>query len=295
VADLAFLGTPEAAVPTLRALVAAGHQVRLVVTQPDRRRGRGAAVVPSPVKRAATELGLAVTDDLAAVAECGAEAGIVVAYGRIVPGSLLRRVPMLNVHFSLLPRWRGAAPVERAILAGDDRTGVSLMWLDDGLDTGPVVATEAVAISPEETAAELTARLAEVGARLLVDRLADAIAGVGPGVPQSGEATYATKLTPEELCLDWHEPAAAVVRRCRLGRVHTSFRGDRLLVLGAGLDDQGAAEALDPGTLVPVARVVAGDGSVVALRRVQPAGGRPMDAAAWWHGARPQPGERLGQ
>src|SRR3954467_7263990 len=174
-----FLGTPEDAVPPLRALVAAGHDVALVVTQPDRRRGRGTATTPSPVKSAAEALGVPVrtpdrarelVDDLVAVR---ADAGVVVAFGQLLPASVLAttRLGFLNLHFSLLPRWRGAAPVERAILAGDAETGVCLMELEEGLDTGPVYGCRRLAIGEEETADELRARLVDVGTELLVDSL----------------------------------------------------------------------------------------------------------------------------
>src|SRR5205807_7717429 len=137
---LAFLGTPEAAVPPLRALVNAGHDVVLVVTQPDKRRGRGSATMPSPVKAAALELGLPVTERVDDVLDANVELGVVVAFGRLIKPQVLDKVPMINMHFSLLPRWRGAAPVERAILAGDRETGVAIMQLEEGLDTGPVYA-----------------------------------------------------------------------------------------------------------------------------------------------------------
>ena len=137
------------AVPPLRALVDAGHDIALCVTRPDRRRGRGSAVTPSPVKAAALELGLPVSHSMEDVAEAGVELAVVVAYGRIIPASLLARVPMVNLHFSLLPRWRGAAPVERALLAGDEETGVCLMKLEEGLDTGPVYARLVVPIGDE--------------------------------------------------------------------------------------------------------------------------------------------------
>lgn len=300
-AALAFLGTPDAAVPSLRALVDAGHDVRLVVTQPDRRRGRGGALVPSPVKRAATELGLAVTDRLDDVLSCGAALGVVVAYGRIIPQRVLDVVPMVNVHFSLLPRWRGAAPVERAILAGDTVTGVCLMRLEAGLDTGPVLARAEVPIGPDDTAGALTARLADLGARLLADALAAGLDELGPGEPQQGEPTYAAKIDPDELRIDWAQPAEAVVRLTLLGRAFTEFRGQRLRVLQAvtpgddpGRPGAGAAAGVAPGTLVPVAQAVAGDSGHVRLVTVQPEGRRPVDGDAWWNGARPAPGERLG-
>ena len=152
---LAFLGTPEVAVPPLRALVADGHDVRLVVTRADKRRGRGSALVASPVKAAAQDLGLPVTDQVDDVIDAGAELGVVVAFGRLIKPHVLAVLPMVNVHFSLLPRWRGAAPLERAILAGDAETGVCLMELEEGLDTGPVYACTRMAVGPEETAAEL--------------------------------------------------------------------------------------------------------------------------------------------
>ena len=143
-ARLAYLGTPEMAVPPLRALAGAGHDIALCVTRPDRRRGRGSLTTPSPVKEAATELGIPVSHDMDDVAGARVELAVVVAFGRIIPARLLAEVPMVNLHFSLLPRWRGAAPVERAILAGDRETGVCLMKVEEGLDTGPVYATRRV-------------------------------------------------------------------------------------------------------------------------------------------------------
>lgn len=292
-ADLVYLGTPEAAVAPLRALVEAGHRVRLVVSRPDRRRGRGASLVPSPVKQAALELGLPVTDRLEEVLSAGAELGVVVAYGAIVPSSLLDKVPMVNLHFSLLPRWRGAAPVERAILAGDTETGVCVMRLDAGLDTGPVLARRSTPIYPDEHAEALRSRLALMGADLLVDLLGGGLASLGPGEAQRGVPTYAAKIDADELRIDWEQPAEQIVRLVRLDRAHTSFRGRRLRVLDAVVDVSAAGSAL-PGTLLPGGLVAAGAGTAVVLRRVQPDGRRPMDGAAWWIGARPEPGERLG-
>src|SRR5205807_819023 len=201
---LAFLGTQQLAVPPLRALVADGHDVRLVVTRADKRRGRGSALVPSPVKAAATELGLPVTDQIDDVIDAGAELGVVVAFGRIIKPHVLAVLPMINIHFSLLPRWRGAAPVERAILAGDDITGVCIMDVEEGLDTGGVYARAEVPIDPEETADELRSRLVAVGTTLLIDTLR---AGLGEPEPQVGEPTYADKIDPAELALAWSQPA----------------------------------------------------------------------------------------
>jgi len=302
VARLAFLGSPTAAAVCLDALVRAGHDVVLVVSRADTRRGRGADRSPSPVKRLALHLGVAVTDHLADVTESGAELGVVVAYGRIVPAPVLAVLPMVNVHFSLLPRWRGAAPVERALLAGDEDTGVCLMRLEQGLDTGPVLASQRVPIEPHEHAAALTNRLAVVGARLLVDALVDGVDALAPGDPQQGEPTYAAKIDPDELRLDWSRPAAELERLTRLDRAWTTFRGGRLRVLdararprlageGPGEAAAGSAPAV-PGTMVGTA-VVTGAG-VLELLDVQPAGKRPMPATAWLQGARPRPGERLG-
>jgi len=290
VARLAFLGSPPAAVVALEALVGAGHDVALVVSRRDTRRGRGPVPGPSPVKRAALDLGLAVTDRLDEVAAVGAELGVVVAYGRIVPGPVLEALPMVNVHFSLLPRWRGAAPVERAILAGDAETGVCLMRLEAGLDTGPVLGVERVAIEPGEHARTLTARLARTGAALLTAALAGGVDGLGPGEPQRGEPTYAAKIGPDELRLDWARPAAELERVVRLDRAWTTVHGERLRVLAARARPDAGDGA--PGTLLGTA-VVTGAG-LLELLEVQPAGRRPTPAPAWRRGLRLEAGELLG-
>jgi methionyl-tRNA formyltransferase len=285
---LVYLGSPDAAVPPLRALVDAGFDIRLVVSQPDRKRGRGGALLPSPVKAAALELGLPVSDRVDDVLEVGAELGVVVAFGKLVKPHVLEQLPMVNLHFSLLPRWRGAAPVERALLAGDTETGVGVMQLEAGLDTGGLHAEERVPIGPEETADELRARLVAVGTELLVRTLT---AGLGEPVPQVGEPTYAAKLDPAELEIDWTRPATEVHRLVRLGRAWTTFRGKRLKVLAA--------------RLAPAAGAVPGPGAVdgllvgtaegaLELVTVQPEGKGPQAASDWRNGSRPQPGERLG-
>src|SRR5947209_3208109 len=225
---LAFLGTPEVAVPPLRALVADGHDVRLVVTRADKRRGRGGALMPSPVKAAAQELGLPLTDQVDDVIDAGAELGVVVAFGRLIKPHVLERVPMVNVHFSLLPRWRGAAPLERAILAGDTETGVCLMELEEGLDTGPVYACERVEIGDDETADELRERLVTAGIPLLIDGLGN---GLGEAHLQTGEPTYASKIEADEWQIQWTQPGVDVLRLIRLGRAWTTFRDKRLRIL----------------------------------------------------------------
>lgn len=287
---LAFLGTPAAASTVLEQLVAAGHDVAVVVTRPDKRRGRGSERSPSPVKASALELGLAVTSRPDDVLDAQVDLGVVVAYGRLLKPPLLGAVPLVNLHFSLLPRWRGAAPVERAILAGDTETGVCLMELDEGLDTGGVYAAASLPIGPDDTAEHLREELSRRGGRLLVERLAGGADGLGEPRPQTGTPTYAAKIDPSELRLDWQRPALELHRVVRVGRAWTIWRGRRLLVL------EGRPEApsgrLQPGQLDGEA-IGTGSG-VLRLVRVQPEGRRAVAAVDWVRGARPQPGERLG-
>jgi methionyl-tRNA formyltransferase len=200
---------------------------------------------------------------------------------------VLNALPLVNVHFSLLPRWRGAAPVERAILAGDTVTGVCLMGIDEGLDTGPVYRCEEVAIGAEETAAELRERLALLGAAMLLEALRD---GLGTARPQEGEATYATKLEPGELHLDWSRPAVELQRLVRIGRAWTTWRGKRLLIVSARLMP---GEAGGPPGSVDGDVVATGDGRL-QLVTVQPEGRSSVAAPDWLRGARPRPGELLG-
>jgi methionyl-tRNA formyltransferase len=277
---------------SLRAIVDAGHDVAIVVTRPDKRRGRHEPPRPSPVKAAALELGLPVSHRAEDVLGTDAELGVVVAFGRIIKAEVLDHLPLVNAHFSLLPRWRGAAPVERAILAGDTITGVCLMAIDEGLDTGPVYRCEEVPIGPEETAPELRERLAVLAARMLVDALAR---GLGPARPQEGPGTYAEKIEPVDLFLDWRRPAAELHRVVRLGRAWTTWRDRRLLVLAAQVtvtQDTGAPTGGPAGRLVGDV-VITGDGGL-RLVTVQPEGRAPMAAADWLRGARPGTAERLG-
>jgi len=299
VARLAYLGSPDAAVAPLRALAAAGHEIALVVSRADARRGRGAQHTPSPVKQAALDLGLPVSDALDDVLDAGADVAVVVAYGRIVPQRVLDVVPMINVHFSLLPRWRGEAPVERAILAGDEITGVCIMRLEAGLDTGPVLATARLPIDADEHASTLVDRLSRAGAALLVDLLAGGVDTLGPGRPQKGEPTYAAKLDPDDLRLDWAGPVEEVHRVVRLDRAWTTFRGERLRVLEGRRrpDGPGADPRPAPGTVerdADAETVQCGSGRL-ELVEVQPAGRRPMAASDWRRGAHLRPGERLGE
>ena len=272
---LVYLGTPDMAVPPLRALVDAGHEVMLVVTRADKRRGRGGATTASPVKAAALELGLTVThqvDDVLGAAEQGAELGVVVAFGQIIKPHVLAALPMINLHFSLLPRWRGAAPVERAMLAGDDLTEVCVMRVEEGLDTGGVYAVRRVPISDTVTAAELRAELVTAGTEALVETLSAPVAEwIGEAYPQEGEATYAQKFTPGEFEIDWAAPVVDIHRLIRVGGAWTTFRSKRLKIHAADLVD---------GRIVPTL--------------VQPEGKPTMTFEAWRNGSRPGPTELFG-
>jgi len=290
-ARLAYLGTPAMAVPPLQALAKAGHDVVLCVTRPDKRRGRGGRTTPSPVKEAAIALGIPVSHDLDDLSGSAADLAVVVAYGRIIPAALLDELPMVNLHFSLLPRWRGAAPVERAILAGDRETGVCLMKVEEGLDSGPVYAVRTVPVDDEVTLDELRTRLVDVASVLTVETLANGLRGLPEPTPQRGKPTIATKITKEDLHLDWEAPAAQLKRVVRLGRAWTTFRGKRVTVLDATVDEVPSRGA-QPGELDGTA-VTTGDGTLL-LKRVQPESRSPMSALEWLRGVRPAAGERLG-
>ena len=295
---IVYFGTPQVAVAPLLALHDAGFEITLVVTGPDRRRSRRGSPEPSPVGRAAAGLGIPVTHrpaDAAAMARAPgpadrggtgagavpatgrADGAVVVAYGRLIDAGLLDVLPALNVHFSLLPRWRGAAPMERAILAGDEVTGVSIMALEETLDTGPIHARVETPIGPDETLAGLRERLVALACPLLVEVLR---AGPGEPVPQEGEVTWAAKITEVDLRLDWDRPAVELHRRVRLGRAWTTLGGERLRILRAGVvpDHAGLPGALDG--------LVVGTGAGgLRLEIVQAAGRRPTPAADWLRGA----------
>ncbi len=295
---IVYFGTPDVAVPPLEALVDAGFEIPLVVSGPDKRRGRGSTLHPSPVKAVALELGLTVSDRIDDCLEVDADLGVVVAYGHLIKPHVLAELPMVNLHFSLLPRWRGAAPVERALLEGDAQTGVCLMQLEETLDTGGVYRRITVPISDTATLASLRAELVDRGSELLVSALHDGLEGLGEPEPQVGEPVYAKKIQPGELRLDLNRPASVLDRTIRLGRAWCEFRGARFRIweapvspvrsfdLGPGqlhLDTTGEARAVLVGT---------GDG-VLRLVTVQPEGKPRMTAEAWWNGPQPE-GERLG-
>ncbi len=270
---LAYFGTPAMAVPPLKALVDAGHEIAMVITRPDKRRGRGGELGPSAVKHAAVELGLPVSHAVDDVLGQGIELGVVVAFGQLIRPNVLHEVPMVNLHFSLLPRWRGAAPVERALLAGDAETGVCVMKLEEGLDTGPVYDTVRVAIAAAVTADDLRAELVRAGTDQLVRVLAEPLADPKP---QEGEPVYAAKIRPAELRIDWSQSVDLIDRLVRLGGAWTTFRGRRMKVIEAVAD--GASSGAAPG---------------LRLVRVQPEGKPVLSYADWVRGARPGPDERF--
>jgi methionyl-tRNA formyltransferase len=280
---LVYFGTPAMAVPPLEALVAAGFDVACVVTRIDKRRGRGSELMPSPVKAAAMLLGIPVEHSVDEALTIGADLGVVVAFGQLVKPHALEILPMVNLHFSLLPRWRGAAPVERAMLEGDAVTGVCLMQLEAGLDTGPIHGVVEVPIDATATGDSLRAELVAVGTRLLVDRLRT---GLGTPVPQVGDPTYAAKISPDDLRLDWGVPAALRDRQVRLGGAWTTFRHKRLKIHAVELLDAGAVG----GEFVDAATGVVGG---VRLVTVQPEGKAPMAYRDFANGARPTEGERF--
>ena len=306
-----FAGTPQVAVPSLRALLASRHDVVGVLTRPDARVGRGRRSAESPVKQVAREAGVPVLQpptlkDDAAVAELAAlapDACPVVAYGLLLPPSALAvpRLGWVNLHFSLLPAWRGAAPVQHAIMAGDDVTGATTFLIEQGLDTGPLLGRLTETIRPTDTAGDLLDRLSVAGADLLVATLDALEAGTLVPEPQSGDGvSYAPKLTVDDARVDWTLPALVVERRVRgctpAPGAWTTFRGERLkLTTPPTLVDQGTPVDLAAGELhVTRDAVLVGTATgPVRLRDVQPPGKRPMPAADWARGVRPEPGERL--
>jgi methionyl-tRNA formyltransferase len=304
---IALFGTPDAAVPALEAFLRADDvEVAAVVTNPDRPSGRGHRLQPPPVKVAAAAAGVAVWQperpreilpDLQALA---IDACAVVAYGSLLPQDVLDGGGrgFVNLHFSLLPAWRGAAPVQHSVLAGDTRTGVTGFVLEAGMDTGPVLKTAETGVVEGETAGELITRLAVLGAPVLVEAVRGLVDGTLTPQPQDHDlATYAPKITPENARLDWAAPADAVVRAVRafnpMPGAWTTLRGERLKVHRAVVSDepvQGEAGSVEAATAAdPV--VVAGDGGVVLLE-VQPAGKPRMAGADFVNGYRPV-GERL--
>jgi methionyl-tRNA formyltransferase len=304
---IVFFGTPEFAVPSLERLLHERHNVAAVVTQPDKPQGRSRSrLVEPPIKLAAQRAGLPVLQPerpigdvfLASLRRLDPDIGVVVAYGHILRRDLLTLPPrgMINIHASLLPRFRGAAPIQHAILAGDSLTGVSIMRMEEGLDTGPVLYSSETPITGDETAGELSSRLAELGAGALIHTLARLADGTLHGDPQDAtKATYAPKIDRNAARLDWTRPPAALARQVRAfdpsPGAWTNHAGEPLkLFRPTPLDTRG-----EPGTVLAAGDelVVAAGGGSVALREVQPAGKTRMPVAAWIRGRGITVGERL--
>ncbi|GAA2478420.1 methionyl-tRNA formyltransferase [Terrabacter carboxydivorans] len=309
-----FAGTPEAAVPSLDAIAASGHELVGVVTRPDAPAGRGRRLEASPVRRRAEELGLPVltparvrdTDFLDALRALAPDACPVVAYGNLIPESALTipRLGWVNLHFSLLPAWRGAAPVQHAIMAGDEMTGASTFVIERGLDTGPVLGVMTETIRPTDTAGDLLERLATAGAGLLVATLDGLESGDLVAVPQPAEGvSLAPKIEVDDARITWSRPATAVdrlVRGCTPAPgAWTTFRGERLKVSPVTIASTGDLPLEAPpaaGDLVVTKKAVfVGTGTApVRLGTVQPHGKKPMPAADWARGTRIEAGERVG-
>lgn len=303
---LVFMGTPDFAVPTLRALAEVGHEIAAVYTQPPRPAGRGQKLRPSAVQGAAEALGLPVRcpqtlkdpQTQAAFAALDVEAAVVVAYGLILPRPVLAapRLGCLNLHGSLLPRWRGAAPVQRAIMAGDAQTGVCAMVMEAGLDTGPVLDCIATPIGPEETAGALADRLARLGAPLMVDALAGFAAGrLHPRPQPEVGVTYAHKIDKAEARMDWSRPAAALHAHVRglspAPGAFTLLDGTRLKVLEARLERASGV----PGTVLDDGLLVACGEGALRLERVQREGRAAVTREAFLSGQPVAAGTRLGE
>jgi methionyl-tRNA formyltransferase len=299
---LAFMGSPDFSVPALHALHQAGHDIAAVYCQPPRPAGRGQAVRPCPVHAAALALGLPVRTparlkrdeaEHEAFRALDLDAAIVAAYGLILPQAMLDapRRGCLNIHASLLPRWRGAAPIQAAILAGDPETGITLMQMDAGLDTGAMLLREAIPLTPTTTASTLHDALAAIGARLALRALAEA----PPATPQPEEgSTYAPKLTRDDGKLDWSHTTAALDRQVRALNpwpgTFTTLEGETLKILAATPESGSGA----PGTVLDANLLVATGEGALRLTRIQAPGRAAMPAEAFLRGRPIPPGTRLG-
>lgn len=305
---LAFLGTPDFAVPSLRQLLHSSHKIAMVYAQPPKPAGRGHKPRPSPVERFAASRGLAVRtpkslktpEEIARFKALDLDAAIVVAYGQILPKAILEapRLGCLNVHASLLPRWRGAAPIHRAIMAGDAETGVSIMKMDEGLDTGPVLRMEAARIGEHDTTSDLHDRLAHMGADLLIEALDRYAGGDLTPQPQPAEGvTYARKVDKGEARIDWRAPAAAVDRKVRgltpFPGAYTEIAGERLKILYGEPVDAPRADAA-PGAVLDGALTVACGEGAYRIDRAQREGRAPMDSEHLLRGFKIPPGTQLG-
>ena len=299
---IVFMGTPEFSVTVLEALAAAGHEIACVYTQPPRPAGRGQAERPSPVQARAEAMGLPVRhpkslrtpEAQAEFAALAADAAVVVAYGLILPQAVLDAPTRgcLNIHASLLPRWRGAAPIQRAIMAGDAETGVCIMQMEAGLDTGPVLLRRAIPIGAEETAGELHDRLSRLGAKAITEAL-DRLGSLKPDPQPDAGVTYAQKIDKAEARLDWTQDAPHIDRQIRglspFPGAWTMIGGKRVKILRS----RPAKGSGAPGTVLSGLTIACGSGAV-DLTEVQPEGKPRMTAEAFLRGARIAPGAVIG-
>lgn len=306
-----FMGTPDFAVPALEAIIKAGHDVIAVYSQPPRPKGRGRQVQPSPVQALAEAHNIPVfnpvsfkkdSDAVAAFAAHNADIAIVAAYGLILPAAVLDapRYGCLNIHASLLPRWRGASPIQRAVWAGDEQSGVTIMQMEQGLDTGPMIAKRAIPITPRMTSAQLHDALAVLGGEMIVDVLAGLPDDLAAVAQDNAQAVYAPMLRKEDGRVDWTQDASAIDRQIRAlnpwpGVWTVDEQGRRLKILEAIPENGGDHDPSPAGCLIDRdGHVACGNGSRLRLIRIQPDNARPMDVAAAINGQYLHTGLMLG-
>ena len=312
--QVVFFGTSPFGIPALQRMRAAGHEIAGVVTQPDRPRGRGRRPTPSPIKRAAAEIGCPVLQPervraaLEDILRLEADVGVVAAYGQFLPTKVIEapRLGSLNIHGSVLPRYRGAAPIQRAVMNGDAESGVTIFRIVRKMDAGPILATRSTPIGPDETAGDLEERLSVLGAELLVEVLADLPAALAAAAPQDESAvTFAPRLAKEEGHIDFDAPAGRLRHRVRglhpwPGAFADLVRADgpteRLRLLRCEMAGRPAGEEVPPGTVLAAddegVLVACREGALRFTHRQRP-GGKPLDAAAFLRGHAVRPGDRL--
>lgn len=311
--SIVFLGTPEFALPSLEELIRNGFSISLVVTAPDRPKGRGLRFTPPPVKVLAVSSGLKVFQPeslkdekvISEILSCNPDVLVVVAYGRLLPAKLFRSVPFgaLNVHPSLLPKYRGPAPIQRAILAGEEITGVTIMLIDEGLDSGPILSAKPVEIEPFETAGELLEKLAREGAKLLVDALPKWLSGsIDPTFQDNDMASFAPALRKDEALINWRKDGRSIINLCRafdpIPGAYTSFQGKRIKCFGARRPSVNFPPSR-PGEVMGVGEeglfVCAGDGETVAIGFLQLEGRKRLPAKEFVRGFQDIVGSCLGE
>ncbi|MFF2887957.1 methionyl-tRNA formyltransferase [Paenibacillus sp. NPDC057967] len=309
---IVFMGTPDFAVPSLQLLVSGGYEVVAVVTQPDRPKGRKKTLTPPPVKEAALSFGIPVLqpermrnpEAVAQLAEYKPDLIVTAAYGQILPKAVLElpRLGCINVHGSLLPKYRGGAPIQRSIINGEPETGVTIMYMAEGLDTGDMISRVALPILDEDTSGTLFEKLSAAGAKLLGETLPSIIDGTAKAVPQAEEeATYAPNLSREDERLDWSKPARALFNQVRglspMAGAFTYLNGEVFKVRACEAL-QGRSGNAEPGEIVSADAegivVQTGEGRLL-LKEIQPAGKRVMAVSEWIKGARMEPGTRFGE